>query len=53
MKALAKKAPSTKPRRSSKLQIPNFKATFARDVIGAWSLIFLWSLELGIWSLRL
>src|SRR5438876_9028992 len=41
-------APSSKLQRSSKLQT----STCARpDGVGAWRLKFLWSLELGAWSL--
>src|ERR1017187_8940929 len=45
------KKKSTKHQHPSTRETPNFKLqTMIGDFIGAWSLEFLWSLELGIWS---
>jgi hypothetical protein len=46
------KAPSTNIQAPEKHKTPNFKPKSERAAfsVGAWSLKFLWSLELGIWS---
>jgi hypothetical protein len=46
------KAPSTNIQAPEKLQEPNFRKKFgySERFLEAWSLKFLWSLELGIWS---
>src|SRR5215475_12694340 len=43
------KAPSSKSQAPRKHQAPNPKCG-RRNSFGVWSLVFLWSLELGIWS---
>src|SRR5256885_24043 len=45
---IVKKAPSTKLQAPTKLQTPSSK--IRSTVFGVWSLVFLWSLVLGIWS---
>ncbi len=42
------KHPSTNIQAPEKFQAPNFKVKFG-PVIGAWSLVFLWSLDVGAW----
>jgi hypothetical protein len=46
-------APTSKLQRSFKLQASNIRRLLLQNDrvwIGAWGLVFLWSLELGIWS---
>ncbi len=64
MKALIEKAPSAKLQAPEKLQEPTFEqqknsklkipnsSGLARGSFWAWSLMFLWSLEFGTWSLE-
>jgi hypothetical protein len=46
------KAPSSKLQAPEKLQTPSFKMGLSQfeGLFGAWSLMFLWTLELGPWS---
>src|SRR6185295_1782005 len=43
-------ARSSKSQAPSSREAPNFKLQPGRAPFGAWCLVFLWSLELGIWS---